>query len=64
MVTIAKNLKSLMLNIAHDYLQKLKELKERKNNAKSGLRNKDGQVIQDEDNILKRWHEYTTELVQ
>ena len=41
---------------------KLKELKERKNNAKSGLRNKDGQIIQDEDNILKRWHEYTTEL--
>ena len=41
---------------------KLKELKERKNNAKSGQRNRDGQVIQDANNILKRWHEYTTEL--
>ena len=57
-----KELEELDAKHSPQLFTKLKELKERKNNAKSGLRNKDGQVIQDEDNILKRWHEYTTEL--
>ncbi|KAG1687293.1 LINE-1 reverse transcriptase [Nymphon striatum] len=41
---------------------KIKELQQKKQRIKLGLRNKEGVVLQEDDDIKKRWHEYVKQL--
>ncbi|KAG1668804.1 Craniofacial development protein 2 [Nymphon striatum] len=41
---------------------KIKELQQKKPRIKLGLRNKEGVVLQEDDDIKKRWHEYVKQL--
>lgn len=41
---------------------KIKELQQKKPRVKLGLKNKDGTVLQHEEDIKKRWHEYVKQL--
>ena len=41
---------------------KIKELKQQKPHAKMGPKNKEGKMLQSDNDVLKRWQEYVTEL--
>ena len=57
-----KELEELDAKHSPKFFTKIKEIRRKKNYAKSGLRNKEGQIIQDGEGIVRRWYEYIAEL--
>ena len=57
-----KELEELDAKHSPRFFTKIKEIRRKKNYAKSGLRNKEGQIIQDDEGIVRRWYEYIAEL--